>query len=102
MATGFAASPAFVTGTGSQPVLQTLDRVGAAAADALTATPFAQPDLVARVVAALGRVPAAALADPALVAGIRDIQDSVLVMKLLPSVQRLPIVRLVDALRVHA
>jgi hypothetical protein len=102
LAAGFASSPAFVTGTGPHPVLDTLEQVGAAAAEVLAATPFDQPTLVARVVAVLGRPLAAALADPALAAGIRDIQDSVLAMKLLPPLHWLPIGRLVDALRVHA
>ncbi|RLP94651.1 hypothetical protein EAD89_03120 [Micromonospora sp. BL4] len=92
LAEEFAAGPHYVTGEGTTGVVGATRAVSEALAR--SERPLDLADL-------LGRPVADFLADPQTVAGIADIKDSVLVVKLLPAEHRRPIARLVDALRIH-
>ncbi|MEW2332178.1 hypothetical protein AB0880_30805 [Micromonospora chersina] len=92
LAAEFAAGPHYVTGEETTGVVVATRPVSEALARS-------EPDL--DLAALLGRPVADFLADPQTTAGIADIKDSILVIKLLPAEHRRPIARLVDVLRVH-
>jgi hypothetical protein len=89
----------FVTGEDSSPFLELMERVAGAVDGAVAAGPVGHAVLDALLNSELGQPPGGFVADPATIAAVCDLKDSIVAIKLLPEQHHRPIARLVDALR---
>lgn len=102
LAEAFAKTHGFVKAGAADTFLETLERI-AAKIDAALADPsrtLTPGELDTRLVEALGQDPADFVADPEIKIHLAAIRDSIVAIKLAPSLHRQPIARLVDALRI--
>lgn len=100
-AASFASTAKFVSGHANHRFLENMEKIRGIIEVAASAQPFSKVTLATSIDTALGSSVSAAVASRPMVSDLEDVKDSIITIKLLPDLHRLPINRLAEAIRTY-